>query len=644
MQKRGMTKPQKIIIISLLSFIAVLMAIAAFIVVKDTNTRTIMIFMSGNNLESDGSIATSELNSIIPDKIDLEKNNILLYTGGTKVWHNFVSSKENAIYKLTKSGFKKVQVYNKTGMDSEEPLTTFLKYGYDNYKTKNYDLILWDHGLGSLGSISDEYSQGYLDLQEIDEALKTSPFSEKNKLDTIIFRTCLNSTLEMASVLYPYADYMVASEEVTLGSKLSSVLNFLNDINNDNSFNYSKKFIEAYKSQMNTLSVFGESDSTYAITDLRKIPNLISKLDNLFSRIDVSKNYNELSRIRANLHQYGVDSSNVYDYDTVDLYELVDGLSKYSEKDAKEIKRYLKKEVILYNWSTNNHSNGLSVYFPFNGSDNVKDLHLTLFNKVNVSSGYKKFITEFYGKQTSKDYKFSFNLSDNEVVSNKGNEFKLKLTDEQIKNYSKSSYMIFKKEDDGLFTPIYRGNDSKLDEDGYVVTNISGNLIKVVDEVNKEDAYIVLTQVESNKKYKEYISTVILPKETSGGTSFAGQRGNVHFKVDKKNKIHDEVYLIETDKDGNDRSSGSITYLKDYKFIQFPEFRYKILDENGNYTSDWGSGIKLTGNVRLFEVYKNKYHFELTSLDKEKSDEYYCVFIIYDVQNKPNYSNLIKIN
>ena len=638
-----MTKPQKIIIISLLSFIAVLMTIAALLVVNDTNTRTIMIFMSGNNLESDGSIATSELNSIIPSKIDLNKNNVLLYTGGTKTWHNFVSSKENAIYKLTKSGFKKVKVYNKTGMDNEEPLTTFLKYGYENYKTKNYDLILWDHGLGSLGSISDEYSNGYLDLNEIDDALKSSPFNEKNKLETVIFRTCLNSTLEMASILYPYADYMVASEEVTLGSKLSSVLNFLNDIDNDSSYSYCKKFIDAYKAQMNTLNQFGESDSTYAITNLNKIPGLLVKLDSLFSNINVTNNYNGLSRIRANLHQYGVDSSNIYDYDTVDLYELVKELEKNDNKNAKAIEKYIKKEVVLYNWSTNNHSNGLAIYFPFNGNEKVIDLHLSLFNKVKVSNGYKKFITDFYNNQTSSSYKFAFNLSNNEVISEKENEFKLKLTDEQIKNYSKSSYMIFRKEDDGLFTPIYRGNDSVLDDNGYVTTKLSGNLIKIIDENDNSEGNVMLTQIESNKEYKEYTSLVILPKEGAGGVIIPAQRGNVHLRVDSENNIHEEVYLIEQDKDGNDKSSGSMTYLEDYDYVQFPQFRYKILDENGNYTKDWESGMKLTGKSYIFEVKKGKYHLETTSLDKYKGD-YYCVFVIYDVQNKPNYSNLIKIN
>ena len=35
---------------------------------------------------------------------------------------------------------------------------------------------------------------------------------------SVIFRTCLNSTLEVAGTLYPYAKYMIASEEVTYGA------------------------------------------------------------------------------------------------------------------------------------------------------------------------------------------------------------------------------------------------------------------------------------------------------------------------------------------------------------------------------------------------------------------------------------------
>lgn len=116
------------------------------------------------------------------------------------------------------------------------------------------------------------------------------------------------------------------------------------------------------------------------------------------------------------------------------------------------------------------------------------------------------------------------------------------------------------------------------------------------------------------------------------------ENANVHLKVDKKNKVHvDEVYLVSNEKDNLAKASGTLVDLKDYSSIDFSNFRYKILDENGNYTTDWGR----TGVIYMWEVTGHNYHFEVTSL--EKSDDYYCVFVIRDVQNKAYYSNLISI-
>lgn len=104
-KKEKTKKNNKIfIILILLIVLTIVLGVCAFIISKDDNkvfdSRTIMIYMAGSNLESDAKIATSDLDSIIPDEIDLNKTNILLYTGSTRVWHNFASSDENAIYIL----------------------------------------------------------------------------------------------------------------------------------------------------------------------------------------------------------------------------------------------------------------------------------------------------------------------------------------------------------------------------------------------------------------------------------------------------------------------------------------------------------------------------------------------------------------
>ena len=64
-------------------------------------TRTIMIYMSGSDLESKAGAATSDINAIIPNEVDLSSLNIILYTGGSTTWHNdLIENNENAIYEL----------------------------------------------------------------------------------------------------------------------------------------------------------------------------------------------------------------------------------------------------------------------------------------------------------------------------------------------------------------------------------------------------------------------------------------------------------------------------------------------------------------------------------------------------------------
>ena len=190
----GLTTGKKAVIISLLSVIAVLLLVVAIVLPTSSkrrvvNSRTIMIFMAGNNLETNNAIASSDLSKIIPESIDLDKTKVLLYTGGTKRWHNFVSSEEEAIYELTNNGFVKLQTFTKSNMGYDAALAQFLNYSYNYSKTDGYDLIFWDHGLGALGSISDENTNDFLDLSEIKTAFERSPFNENNKLETVVFRT-----------------------------------------------------------------------------------------------------------------------------------------------------------------------------------------------------------------------------------------------------------------------------------------------------------------------------------------------------------------------------------------------------------------------------------------------------------------------
>ena len=341
-QKDSSTKYKIIIVVLLVILLSLLVMLLFFKKNNSSNgdtllsgSRTVMIYASPTNLESDVKSMTTDLETLSGEKVDLENVNILLYTGGTKYWHNFIDNDENAIYILREDGFEKLESYEKKNMSDPDTLSQFLNYAYDNYKSDLYDLIIYDHGNAIQGAVVDDFFENdILSLDEFAEALEDSPFNEKNKMELVLFRTCLMGSAEVALTFSPYANYLIGSEEVTwLGSHVS-VLDFLNDVEkSDNAIDFGKKYIASYDNFMEVADPFGEKINCYSILDLNKIDEVFDELDNFVDKIDLKENFSYISRARSLLYEFG--STSGVDYlDTVDLYGFVDSISKYSTYDV----------------------------------------------------------------------------------------------------------------------------------------------------------------------------------------------------------------------------------------------------------------------------------------------------------------------
>ena len=78
--------------------------------------------------------------------------NLLVYTGGCTGWkNNQVSSTTNQIWKV--EGGKMVCLENDLGavaMTNPSTLSGYIQYCAKNYPASRYELILWDHGGGSV--------------------------------------------------------------------------------------------------------------------------------------------------------------------------------------------------------------------------------------------------------------------------------------------------------------------------------------------------------------------------------------------------------------------------------------------------------------------------------------------------------------
>ncbi len=98
-------------------------------------------------------------------------------------------------------------------------LAAFIKDGIAAYPAEHYALIISDHGASWPGVGADmSFDNDGLGLDELDEALNEGLEGLAiGKLDVIGFDACLMATYEVASALAPYADRLLASQELEPG-------------------------------------------------------------------------------------------------------------------------------------------------------------------------------------------------------------------------------------------------------------------------------------------------------------------------------------------------------------------------------------------------------------------------------------------
>ena len=187
------------------------------------------IYMVGSDLEEDGLSGSIDLEELIEGYDTLPENQavevIVAFGGADKDgWRGmkFASASQLATdYQDLEFGNETVPnayLYQADGahMGDKSSLRLFLDYLRDGYV--NFDqrfLTFWDHGNSYKGFGNDtNFSGDALSLDEISSAFRSS---QPGSFDLIGFDACLMASVEVAKVVEPHANYMIASEELEPG-------------------------------------------------------------------------------------------------------------------------------------------------------------------------------------------------------------------------------------------------------------------------------------------------------------------------------------------------------------------------------------------------------------------------------------------
>lgn len=367
---------------------------AAQIASTKTPTRTVLVYMVGSDLESKGGAATADINEML--KVGSNKNfNIVITTGGADK-DGWRTVKRFLIPKGTKTitsinELTQLADLGSKNMGDSATLRDFLDWGIKTYKADKYSLVFWDHGGGAVGGNgtvgNDETKAGdALSLPEIKTAISNVTTLYKTKFDLIGFDTCLMATVETASMLVPYADYMVASEELEPGTgwDYTAWLSAISSKPTISTFDIGKKIVDSYYASFNS-NLDEQKTVTLAAIQLSKIPALTSALDTLSKKI--ANNLNsapdsvriEIGQGREKSESYGKEAND--DSGMVDLGDFVSKFSAtYSTERAKVATALNEAVAYSKHGSAKPKAQGLSIYLPSSATIRSSDARTAAIN------------------------------------------------------------------------------------------------------------------------------------------------------------------------------------------------------------------------------------------------------------------------
>lgn len=359
---------------------------------------TIMVYICGTDLESRNGMASSDIQEMADASFG-DNVNLILYTGGCKEWKiNGISNKKNQIYQIKDGKINRLEEnYGSDSMTDPDTLTSFIRYCNQNFPANRNQLILWDHGGGSVSGFGyDEKNSGSgsMDLAEIDSALSNAGV----KFDFVGFDACLMATAETALMLNKHADYMIASEETEpgIGWYYTDWLTALGRNTSVSTIETGKKIIDDFVSTC-AKRCRGQK-TTLSIVDLAEFSNTVPDRLNSFalsvSNMMSNQEYKAVSDARYLTREFAVSSK----IDQVDLAHLALNMNN---PEGEELSNAIRKAV-KYNRTSSNITNayGISIYFPYRRTSNV-DTACNTYNRIGMDSEYSKCIRQFASFETS---------------------------------------------------------------------------------------------------------------------------------------------------------------------------------------------------------------------------------------------------
>lgn len=364
---------------------------------EDGAEWTVLWYLCGTDLETDEGSATYNLEQAIAGKTNDEVN-IIIVTGGTENWQNSVIPNDAiCLYRLNNNGqdngLTEVDHLEDGNMADTTLLSTMIQRVFTDYPAKHTMLIMWDHGGGSVGGvIYDERTEDSLSLLELNTALRQS----NQHFDIIGFDACLMASLEVANMLVPYADYMIASQELEPAGGWN-YQEIMETFSNNPSVQPAELGVVICDSYLQHCIEWDDKEmATMSLINLSKVPDLVDSFDvmswELTGIADDPASIQSYRQDVSKARNFGGNNKSEGYAHMVDLGELVlntEGV--WDETGLAVLDKLFESVEYRIDGSTYQKANGLSVFYPFTTDEEVSDA-CEIVAEIPVSKAYMRFI------------------------------------------------------------------------------------------------------------------------------------------------------------------------------------------------------------------------------------------------------------
>jgi hypothetical protein len=261
-------------------------------------------------------------------------------------------------------------------VDSGNPgaLSQFVSWGVSRYPADRTALILWDHGGGWNGYGVDESAGTIIKAPALRDAIAEGlSAGHLPRLSLVVFDACMMATFEIASMVRPYAEYLLASEETIPGHGLDYAK--LGSVTSDpttSAVTLATDLLTGYIAQ--SAAQGDQASITMSLTDLYALDPLRTALGDLVAANGTPLSSNKattIGRARASARTFG-NQAQVPGVmvDLADLAQQLTATDPAYSNAAAEVTLAVQKAVLSsYHGPAESGSNGLSVYFPLQLGD-----------------------------------------------------------------------------------------------------------------------------------------------------------------------------------------------------------------------------------------------------------------------------------